>query len=145
VLHADTVLAEGWVAEAVDHIVNHPGKAAAFALAFDDPGAAAHRVAALANWRARTLGLPYGDQGLLVSRALLEAVGGFPDVPLMEDVAVVDAIGRKRLRHLKAIATTSSARYHRDGWWVRPLRNLALVAAWRIGVSPVRLARLYGR
>jgi rSAM/selenodomain-associated transferase 2 len=142
-LHADTVLEAGWEVEAAEHLHARPDKAAAFTLAFDDEGAAARRVAALANWRARTFGLPYGDQGLFLPRALFDAVGGFPDQPLMEDVAIVRAIGRGRLTHLSALATTSGERHRRDGWIRRPLRNLAILAAHLAGVQPARLRRWY--
>ncbi|MEX0369753.1 MAG: glycosyltransferase, partial [Tateyamaria sp.] len=84
VLHADTVLSPGWT----DAVVAHLGKrnAAYFCLSFDQGG---RFVAAWANIRARLFRLPYGDQGLLVRRGAYVAAGGYPDIPLMEDVALV--------------------------------------------------------
>jgi rSAM/selenodomain-associated transferase 2 len=142
-LHADTVLEVGWEQAVAAHISAGEDHAAAFTLAFDDPAPAARRVAALANWRARVLGLPYGDQGLLISRRHYEALGGYPDLPLMEDVALVRAIGRNRLKHLASRATTSAKRYHQRGWTLGPLRNLSILTAYLFGVSPQRLARWY--
>lgn len=138
-VHADTVLSPGWVAAAK----GFTGQAGYFRLAFvgDDPRAV--RVARLANWRARNLGLPYGDQGLLIARDLYDRLGGYRDLPLMEDVDLVRRIGRSRLRELDAVATTSPTRYERDGWIARPLRNLSILALWFLGVSPETLARLY--
>lgn len=138
-VHADTVLASGWV----DAVGGFTGQAGYFRLAFagDDPRAA--RVARLANWRARKLGLPYGDQGLLIARDLYDRLGGYRDLPLMEDVDLVRRIGRVRLRELDAVAATSPARYERDGWILRPLRNLSILALWFMGVKPETLARLY--
>jgi hypothetical protein len=63
----------------------------------------------------------------------------------MEDVDMVRRIGRSNLVELPATATTSAARYRRDGYWLRPLRNLSLLMLYFLGVSPRRLARLYDR
>ncbi|MGC2857618.1 TIGR04283 family arsenosugar biosynthesis glycosyltransferase [Novispirillum sp. DQ9] len=143
-LHADTVLGDGWRQAAEAHMATS-GKAAFFRLAFDDASAGARRVAALANWRARALGLPYGDQGLLLPAALYRAVGGVRPLPLMEDVDLARRLGRGRLVALEADAVTSAARYRRDGWWARPARNLALLSLFLLGVPPHRLVRAYER
>lgn len=142
VIHADTVLAEGWRAEAEAHLCGRPRQAAAFRLAFDEDSAAARRVAALANWRARRLGLPYGDQGLLVPVEAYRAVGGFRPLPLMEDVDLVRRL--RPVRILETAAVTSAERYRRGGWVVRPLRNLSILGLYVAGVPPRLLARLYG-
>ncbi|SDF52548.1 transferase 2, rSAM/selenodomain-associated [Limimonas halophila] len=145
-LHADTRLGEGW-ADAVRAFVADPAnrdRAGVFRLAYDRDTPGARRVARWANRRTRWLGLPYGDQGLLIRRATHDALGGFPDVPLMEDVMLVRQLGRARVRVLDADAVTSGARYERDGWWARPLRNLSILTLHLLGVSPDRLKRLYG-
>lgn len=144
-VHADTRLAQAWPGAARAFVEAPPdcGRAAYFRLAFDDPDRRAARVARLANWRARRFGLPYGDQGLLVPAALYRATGGFRTMPLMEDVDLVRRIGRTRLVGLDAVATTSAARYRRDGWWLRPARNLACLTLWFAGLSPDRLAGFY--
>jgi hypothetical protein len=95
-------------------------------------------------WRCRRLGLPYGDQGLLIHRDLYLAVGGFPSVELMEDVALVRRIGKHRLTALPMTVTTSAERYRRDGYIGRPLRNLSCLALYLIGVAPPIIRRLYG-
>ncbi len=138
-VHADTVLSPDWVAAAKGFM----GRAGYFRLAFagDDPRAS--RVARLANWRARNLGLPYGDQGLLIARDLYDRLGGYRDLPLMEDVDLVRRLGARNLRELEAVATTAPARYERDGWILRPLRNLSILALWFLGVKPETLAKLY--
>jgi rSAM/selenodomain-associated transferase 2/rSAM/selenodomain-associated transferase 1 len=145
-LHADTTLPPSWhsIIEAFMRGENHAQKAAYFRLAFDDASRGARRVAALANWRARALGLPYGDQGLLLSRATYDALGGYRDMPIMEDVDVVRRIGKARLVELPAAVTTSAERYRRDGYLLRPMQNLGLLALYYLGVSPRLLVRLYG-
>lgn len=145
-LHADTTLEPFWSTTVTSFIRNKSNnlKAAHFTLALDDASNAARRVEVLANWRARRLGLPYGDQGLLISRQLYNTLVGFLDIPIMEDVDMVRRIGRRNLVELPATATTSAARYRRDGYWKRPIRNLLILSLYFMGVSPRRLVRLYG-
>jgi rSAM/selenodomain-associated transferase 2 len=138
-VHADTVLQPGWTAA----VANFAGEAGFFRLEFDRDDPRASRVARLANCRARVWGLPYGDQGLLIDRALYERLGGYRPLPLMEDVDLVRRIGRARMRQLDGVARTSAARYERDGWVLRPLRNLSILTLWFLGVKPETLARLY--
>ena len=66
------------------------------------------------RWRCRLLALPYGDQGLLISRRLYDEVGGFAAIPLMEDVDLVRRLGRRRLAPIP-VPLYSSARRYRDG------------------------------
>ena len=143
-LHADTHLAEGWEEVAYDHMNQHPDRAGWFRLRFRAAGMAPRIVAGGANWRSRILQLPYGDQGLLVSRALLSEVGGVPDVPLMEDVLLARAL-KGRLRGLDCDALTSPARYERDGWVKRTAGNLGTLARFYLGASPELLKARYER
>lgn len=138
ILHADTQLAPGW-SEAV-HAHMASGKAGWFRLRFDQGG---RFVAGWANLRSR-LGLPYGDQGLLVPRRLYREVGGFEDIPLMEDVAMARAL-KGRLRGIGAVAVTSAERYRQQGWLLRGARNLWSLLRFFAGVSPDVLARAYRR
>jgi hypothetical protein len=79
----------------------------------------------------------------LIARAFYDSLGGYRPLPLMEDVDLVRRIGRARLRPLDAVATTSAARYRRDGWILRPLRNLFCLALYVAGVPPKALLPLY--
>ena len=146
-LHADTVLTPGWTNAVRAFTSRHVniGKAGYFHLRFRSADPRARRVERLAAWRSRRLGLPYGDQGLLIARALYEYLGGFKPLPLMEDVDLVRRIGRKNLVPLDAGAVTSAARYERDGWTMRPLRNLSCLTLYFAGVSPTAIAHLYGK
>jgi rSAM/selenodomain-associated transferase 2 len=145
-LHADTTLEPFW-STTVTSFMRGKGNglwAAYFTFALDDASSAARRVEVMANWRARKLGLPYGDQGLLMSRTKYDSLVGYLDLPIMEDVDMVRRIGRQNLVELPATATTSAARYRRDGYWWRPIKNMALLSLYFMGVSPRRLARMYG-
>ncbi len=142
-LHADTALEAGWEEEARRFIGQGPSRAAAFRFRLADKGALPRALEAVVALRCRLLLLPYGDQGLLISRALYDAVGGFAAIPLMEDVEFVRRLGRKRMVLLKAEAVTSAERYRRDGYVRRSARNLFCLSLYLWGVSPERLAKIY--
>ncbi|HEY9080266.1 TIGR04283 family arsenosugar biosynthesis glycosyltransferase [Magnetovibrio sp.] len=145
-LHADTVLPDDWEADLSRFITleRNQNLAGYFRLRFDIQSRAARRVAALANWRADVLGLPYGDQGLLIHRDLYEAVGGFrAEQNLMEDVDLVRRIGPMRLKRINRTVTTSATRYQSGGWWARPTRNVLCLALYLLGAPPRWIESLY--
>ena len=139
VLHADTVLAPGWTVPVLEHL--RTSKAGYFKLRFDRGG---RGVAAWANLRARLFGLPYGDQGLLISRRLYQRVGGYADMPLMEDVALARAL-HGQLRPLDAVAITSADKYRQQGWVRRGARNLWTLLRYFAGADVNALAEAYRR
>jgi rSAM/selenodomain-associated transferase 2 len=145
-LHADCLLEAGWEKAACAFITGPgaAGRAGYFDLALDDPRPAARRLERIVEWRCRALALPYGDQGLLIGRALYDAVGGFAPLPLMEDVDLVRRLGRTRLARIGVRCVASAARYRRDGYFWRPLRNLICLSLYFAGVPSERIARLYG-
>ncbi len=146
-LHADTRLGLDWPA-AASAFMQRPesnDRAAHFQFALDSAHKRARRLERAVAWRSRVLGLPYGDQGLLIARAFLDRVGGMRPLPLMEDVDLVRRIGRRRLVPLDVPAVTSAERWERGGWRRRSARNLGCLALFHLGVSPERLARLYDR
>ncbi|MEN8933876.1 TIGR04283 family arsenosugar biosynthesis glycosyltransferase [Planktotalea arctica] len=141
-LHADTQLQAGWSDVAAAHLQR--SEAGYFKLAFASGGMPARIVAGWANLRSRVLGLPYGDQGLLISRAVYQEVGGYEDMPLMEDVAMARALSG-RLRALDARAVTSAQKYQKAGWLWRGGRNLWTLLRYFAGVPVERLAAQYRR
>ncbi len=141
-LHADSRPGPGWRAAAAAHMAS-PDRAGVFHLRFDDSRPAARRLERIVAWRTRVLGLPYGDQGLLISRDLHDSVGGFRPLVLMEDVAMARAIGRRRIDLLAAEMVTSPTRYRR-GYLGRSARNLVCLGLYFAGVPPSYLRRLYG-
>ena len=142
-LHADTVLSPDWVAAVGAHMARNPRKAGYFRLRFDDASATARLWEKGVALRCAVLGLPYGDQGLLISRAHYDAVGGYPDLPLMEDVELVSRIGRSALHLLHADAVTDAEKFRRDGWFRRSARNIAFLIAWGMGTNPREIAKRY--
>ena len=145
-LHADCRLGPGWDA-AVRAFIAAPGaagRAGYFAFALDDPSPAARLLERIVRWRCSLLALPYGDQGLLIRRALYDEVGGFTALPLMEDVDLVRRLGRIRLAPIGVPLYSSARRYIAEGYIRRTLRNLLCLSLYFAGVPPRRIARIYG-
>jgi len=144
-LHADTVLPPDWGRHVCAFVADDVKRQCAgyFTFALDDDHVEAKRLEKIVSLRCRLLGLPYGDQGLLISRDLYDEVGGFKDIPLMEDVDIVRRIGKKRLRQLSAAAVTSSIRYQKHGYVKRMIRNVTCLSLYFLGLSPQKIVKLY--
>jgi rSAM/selenodomain-associated transferase 2 len=145
-LHGDTCLAPGWQAEVNDFIEDPANRerAAVFRFRLDDAGWRARVVARGVALRARLLGLPYGDQGLLIHRGLYDALRGYRLLPLMEDVDLVRRIGRARLAFFETEAVTSAMRYRRDGYTLRAGRNIVCLMLFLVGARISLIRRVYG-
>ena len=145
-LHADARLPCGWhrlVSAAMER--GHEG-AWAFRLAVDEPGPALRLVEVLVSLRSRWRQLPYGDQGLLVSREQLRAAGGIKPLPLMEDLDLVLRLRRLgTIDLLPASLRVSGRRWRRLGVLGTALANARLRHAWRQGTAPELLAQRYYR
>ena len=116
----------------------------AFDLAVEGPGVALRLLEWAVRLRSQLRRLPYGDQGLLLPRALLERAGGIPPLPLMEDLLLI-----QRLQHLAPIRRlgcplqVNGRRWQRHGVLGTAWRNARLRQAWRRGISPQHLAHRY--
>lgn len=148
-LHADTVLSSGWEQEVASFIArvengDLPPSAAAFRFRLNDLGFRPRLLEVMVAMRCALFRLPYGDQGLLIPRRLYDHVGGYRELPLMEDVDLVRRLGRRHIRMLRTYAVTSAERYKRDGYAKRALRNLACLSLYYLRVPPRTLVRLYG-
>jgi rSAM/selenodomain-associated transferase 2 len=147
VLHADTILSPNWPQAVTPAITQFapdatPDAAHYFRFRLGSAHPAARLIEAMVALRCQLFALPYGDQGLLIAKSLLAQIGGMPDLPLMEDVALARAL-KRRLRPLDATATTSARRYERGGWVRRPLRNLACLTLYLCGVAPETIRKFY--
>src|SRR5262249_38895269 len=117
--------------------------AAVFRFALDDPSPAARHVENWARIRYRLFRAPLGDQGLLIRRDVYEALGGFKDMPVMEDVDLIERIGAKNVVMFRAAALSSAERYRSQSTLFASLRSLAALALFHLRVPPRVLARLY--
>lgn len=101
-------------------------------------------IAALMNWRSRVTEVATGDQAIFVTRALFERCGGFPALPLMEDIALSKRLRRLQPpRCLRARVTTSGRRWEQGGVLRTVLLMWGLRLAYFVGVDAGRLARWY--
>jgi rSAM/selenodomain-associated transferase 2 len=143
-LHADVRLGRG-AAATLGQVARRPeGGARAFRLRISDHGLVYRLIEAGANRRTAWFGLSYGDQGLIVGRDQYARAGGYPPWPIMEDVALVRALGREhRVRLLDAHLEVSPRRWRRDGPLRRSVANQILLLRFLAGASPDALAELY--
>jgi len=143
-VHADTRLpadADALVARAL----RGPFGWGRFDVRIDSRRPALRLVERAMNLRSRVTGIATGDQSIFVRHDLFRAVGGFPDIPLMEDIA----LSRRLLSHgppacLRRRVVTSARRWERDGVWRTILLMWRLRAAFSLGADPARLALRYG-
>ena len=146
-IHADTVLDENWVRDAREVLAQKEPVIGVFSLAFDSKGLSQKIVAAGAMARTHILRTPYGDQGVLIRRSVYEALGGYAEIPLFEDVDFIGRFvrryGRRALVVMNARAETSAEKYERDGYFVRVGKNFLLLMQYHLGVAPEVLAEKY--
>ena len=146
-LHADSRLPATSRAAVAQWLASDPDSSAAyFRFALTGEGWF-WRFIELGQWiRERVSGLVYGDQGLLVTREAFDAIGGYPELPLMEDVEIVRRLRRTAgLERLEGPLFTSPRAYERYGRWREWLRNTATISLYMAGMAPNRLARWYPR
>jgi rSAM/selenodomain-associated transferase 2 len=143
-LHADVRLRADARRELADVARSRPAGAFAFRFRIDTRGWRYRLIELGTRLRVRLFGLPYGDQGLVVSRADYEAAGGYPDLPVMEDVALVDSLRRiTTIRSLRSELPVSARRWELEGPLTCTLRNWRVMLAYRFGASPHQLAARY--
>src|SRR4051812_26076601 len=141
-LHADTRLPPSWP-DAVAAAEQRGAVAGCYRLTLDSPSRWARVIEAGVALRVGCFGLPYGDQVIFVRRECFDRLGGFTDVPIMEDVDFVIRVQRKGALYRSALpVVTSARRWERDGWVRRSARHLLLIGLYLCGVPPSRLIRL---
>lgn len=144
-LHADTRLAAGALCAVEDAISARGAGFGCFSVSIDSRDSRLRIASQIISLRSRLLCSATGDQAIFVRRDLFDEVGGYPDIALCEDLAMIGSLcGRARFACLEPPAVTSARRWERHG----VLRTIALMwtirAAFHLGVSPTRLAALYG-
>ena len=145
-LHADTLLPEGYDGQ-VRGALSQPGAAAgAFTLGIDSPLPSLRIMEYVANWRSRFLQKPYGDQGLFLAAETFRTIGGYPDLPIMEDFELIRRLKRRgRIVVLPFAVTTSARRWLNVGVWKTWFVNQLAITAYLLGTAPGTIARFYNR
>jgi rSAM/selenodomain-associated transferase 2/rSAM/selenodomain-associated transferase 1 len=139
-LHADTRLPEKFDG-CIREILARPGIAAgAFEFRLDMSSRGLQIIERVANWRSRRLQMPYGDQAIFIRSALFRDIGGFPDMPIMEDFEFIRRLQKRGYIHTAPHpAITSARRWTMLGLWKTTLINELVVVAYYLGISPTRI------
>ena len=140
ILHADTSLSSDWSVKLLEKIDKN--FAYHFKLKFKSKSLFARIVEYWAQIRSKFLGLPYGDQGFLIHRDLLDGLGEFPKIPLMEDIALADRL-KGKIKPLDILALTSADKYHKNGWLRQSIVNFFILTQYRLGKDPHQLFKIY--
>lgn len=145
-LHADTMLPLDYTAH-IERVLAKPGiVAGAFELNIAGTQSGLRWVEWGVKWRSRLLQMPYGDQGIFLAAATFHQLGGFPELPIMEDFVFVrrlKALGRVAIA--PAAVLTSGRRWQKLGVVKTTLTNQLLILSYFLGVAPTRLAQWYRR
>lgn len=143
-LHADAKITEKGIDAMLKAMEDPFIIGGAFRLAIDSRSPCLSFVAIWANMRSIIFGLPYGDQGIFVRRSAFEEIGGYQDVPIMEDLEFIRRLKRRgKISILGESVSVSSRRWDKEGPIYATLRNLILAGLFLLGVSPKRLYRWY--
>jgi len=139
-LHADTRLPHGWQRAVERADADARVNLGCFRFALDSSAPAARLIEIGVRLRVRLFGLPYGDQALFVRREAFAELGGFSNLPIMEDVDLVRRLrATGRLYVASEQAVTSARRWEEEGWLRRTVRHLSLIVRYFAGVHPERL------
>ncbi len=145
-LHADTFLLAGALEEIQRRIIGDGAVGGAFDLNIDSPRRFCKFMAKISSQRARALKLPYADQGVFVWRQVFEALGGFPKIPIMEDIALGRRLRRAgRMTFIRSGLVTSARRWDANGILKTTLINWWVTVLFFFRVSPQRLRRTHDR
>ncbi len=143
-LHADTRL-PGNFTNLIRKTIHVGFSGGAFDLQIDSPHPLLRFTSRIGSFRSRITGIPYGDQGIFITRSLFEKIGGFPDLPLMEDIALMLRIKKshKAFTILPDKAVTSPRMWYKKGILYTMIRNPMLALLYFLGVSPRVLVKFY--
>jgi len=146
-IHADNQLPESWHKSIARHVKCYPKSIGYFRYRANGKGFWPRFMDFWVGMRCQWWGLPYGDQGLLISKEMYEELGGYPAQSLFEDVAMIDALkvkfGRTALRPLQGHMLIDISKYKGEGIWARGHKNLKLLKAYRRGEDVKALAEKY--
>jgi uncharacterized protein len=151
-LHADTLLPFGFEQMVRSTLQppldkqSHLTIAGAFTLKIDDPMPSLRSIEKLVAWRSKWRQMPYGDQAIFLTAETYRSIGGFVEMPIMEDFELIKRLQRLgRIEIISAPVLTSARRWLQRGVWQTTLINQVIVIGYSIGISPDLLATWYRR
>ncbi|OIP92900.1 MAG: glycosyl transferase [Syntrophobacterales bacterium CG_4_8_14_3_um_filter_58_8] len=144
-LHADTVLPPAAFERIAEAMRDEGCVGGAFNLRIDSRRAGFRVIETVASLRSRLTRIPYGDQAIFIRASYFRTLGGFREIPIMEDVDLMRRIKRKggRIVIFREPVITSARRWEKEGLVFGTIRNWFLMTLYLCGVSPERLARFY--
>ncbi len=142
-LHADSALPDGAFDAIRAVLADARVGGGNFAFRFDDEGFGGRLLDAVYAHKQRLFGIWYGDSATFVRRTVFTALGGFADVPIMEDIAFAERLRRHARTVRIPLVVRASARRYRGRLFATIVRWTALLALYKLGVAPHRLARFY--
>lgn len=144
-LHADTRLPMNSLHQIAAAMEDKTFIGGAFDLGIDSQHFAFRVIEKMASIRSRLTRLPYGDQAIFIRRDYFQSLGGFKDIPIMEDVELMQRIKRRRgkINIIKEKVKTSPRRWETEGVVFCTLRNWFLLTLYLLGVKPEILAKFY--
>ncbi|MBE9042822.1 TIGR04283 family arsenosugar biosynthesis glycosyltransferase [Pleurocapsales cyanobacterium LEGE 10410] len=143
-LHVDTQLPPNFIT-LVTKTSRQPNViAGAFELAIAGQEKSLRWIEKLVNWRSRLLSLPYGDQAIFITQQAFVDLGGFADLPIMEDFEFIKRVKRKgKIAIVPGAVTTSGRRWQKLGVWKTTLINQLVIIGYYLGISPTKLSNFY--
>jgi rSAM/selenodomain-associated transferase 2 len=144
-LHADTSLPPDALAFIDTAMRDEFIMAGAFDLAIDSERPIFRLIEKAAALRSRLTRIPYGDQAVFMRKTVFNKLGGFSNIPIMEDVEIMRRIKKQggKIRIIDRTVRTSSRRWEREGIIYTTLRNWLLITFYLLGVKPEKLVRFY--
>ncbi len=145
-LHADTRLSENFDRHVLDALAQPGVVAGAFELRINSPNPSLRLIERMANWRSRYFQMPYGDQAIFMFSNVFRQMGGFPNIPIMEDFELIRRLQKKGdVKTLPVPVMTSPRRWINHGILKTTLINQLVILSYFMGASTDTLVRLYRR
>jgi rSAM/selenodomain-associated transferase 2 len=144
-LHADTYLPDGGIELVAEAMADPRYVGGAFGFSFDSTSRALRFLSSVVSIHARLMHAPLGDHGIFVRREYFDRIGGYSDIPILEDLELMRRIKRRgdKVKILGARVRTSTRRLEQEGTFYCVARNMSLVCLYSMGASPERLKKYY--
>lgn len=143
-LHSDTVLPPNFASLIETTLTNAGNIAGAFQLHIDDPQPSLRWIEKAVQWRSQYLSLPYGDQAIFVRTEVFRELGGYAELPIMEDYEFVHRLKQRgAIALVDAAVKTSARRWQKLGVWRTTLTNQMMILGFKLGINPVTLRHWY--